>query len=65
VRYSKQTGSAVKSVFSKVRHKWLVILLSMAYARQAKAHYPCFEGQDETLENMLKQQLKKAKVSKI
>jgi len=37
----------------------------MAYACQAKAQYPCFEGQGETLENMLKQQLKKAKVSKI
>jgi len=66
VSYSKQTGSAVKTVFSKVHHKWLAILLSIAYAHQAKAQYPCFEGQEETLGNMLKQQLKKAsKVRKI
>jgi hypothetical protein len=60
VSYSKQTGSAVRTVFSKVCHKWLAILLSIAYARQAKEQYPCFESQDETLENMLKQLLKKA-----
>ncbi|KIK00176.1 hypothetical protein K443DRAFT_122913 [Laccaria amethystina LaAM-08-1] len=46
VSYSKQTGSAVRTVFSK-----------------AKEQYPCFESQDETLENMLKQLLKKASKS--
>ena len=34
--------------------------MSIAYAHQAKAQYPCFENQDETLENILKKQLKKA-----
>ena len=59
-------GSAVKTVFSKVRHIWLALLLSIAYAHQAKEQYPCFESYDKTLENMLKQQLKKAsKVRKI
>ena len=49
-----------------VHHIWLAILLSIAYAHQAKEQYPCFESYDETLENMLKQQLKKAsKVCKI
>lgn len=33
---------------------------AIAYVRQAKEQYPCFESQDETLESMLKQQLKKA-----